>query len=193
MSGISLLAAAGRATQAWKNGGGTTSEVAIYPPGSGYDDFDWRLSLADIRASGPFSRFDGVDRLLAVTHGALRLAIADEAPVLLAAHDAPRAFSGDVAVHAGPCDDAPVKDCNLMVRRAFGKGRMCWVGGRASLGPRRRAGGMRLLLAPRGGALRCGAERVELTSGDAATVEYPGRIDLEGEQKLLFIEIVNNV
>lgn len=193
MSGISLLAAAGRTTQAWKNGGGTTSEVVIYPPGSGYDDFDWRLSLADIRASGPFSRFNGVDRLLAVTYGTLRLAIADEAPVLLAEHDEPRAFSGDVAVHADPCGDAPVKDCNLMVRRAFGKGRMCWVGGRALLVTERRAVSMRLLLAPRGGALRCGAERVDLACGDAATIEYPGRIDLEGEQKMLFIEISNNV
>lgn len=193
MSGISLLAAAGRPTQAWRNGGGTTSEVAVYPPGSGYDDFDWRLSLADIRASGPFSPFHGVDRLLAVTHGTLRLAVAGEAPVLLAEHDEPRAFSGDTAVHADPCGDAPVKDCNLMVRRAFGKGWMCWVAGRASLAPERCAGSTRLLLAPRGGAVRCGGERVDLTSGDAAAIGYPGRIDLEGEQKLLLIEIVSNV
>jgi environmental stress-induced protein Ves len=94
-----------------------------------------------------------------------------------------------VAVHAEPWGDEPVKDCNLMVRRAFGAGRMRWVAGTESLAPLQCAGAMRMLLAPRGGALRCGAERIDLASGDAAIVEHPGCVDLEAEQDILLIEI----
>jgi environmental stress-induced protein Ves len=32
----------------WKNGGGSTTEIAIAPPDAGFDDFDWRISLATI-------------------------------------------------------------------------------------------------------------------------------------------------
>ena len=37
----------------WKNGGGTTAEVAVHPPGAGFEDFDWRISMADVAADGP--------------------------------------------------------------------------------------------------------------------------------------------
>lgn len=46
----------------WKNGGGTTTEIAIHPEGAGWDDFLWRIGIADIRQSGPFSNFPGVNR-----------------------------------------------------------------------------------------------------------------------------------
>ena len=53
----------------WKNGGGTTAEVAVHPPGAGLDDFDWRISMADVAVDGPFSRFPGVDRTLVLAEG----------------------------------------------------------------------------------------------------------------------------
>lgn len=53
----------------WKNGGGTTAEVAVHPPGTGFDAFDWRISMADVAADGPFSRFPGVDRTLVLAEG----------------------------------------------------------------------------------------------------------------------------
>ena len=46
----------------WKNGGGSTTEIAVAPPGAGFDSFDWRISLATISHSGPFSTFAGIDR-----------------------------------------------------------------------------------------------------------------------------------
>jgi uncharacterized protein len=53
----------------WKNGGGTTVEIAVHPPSAGTDAFDWRVSAAEIREAGPFSRFDGIDRALAILDG----------------------------------------------------------------------------------------------------------------------------
>jgi hypothetical protein len=51
----------------WKNGGGLTREILKAPPEA--SAFDWRLSLAGIAASGPFSAFDGYDRTLALVDG----------------------------------------------------------------------------------------------------------------------------
>lgn len=55
----------------WKNGGGTTSEVAIFPTDAevGLLNFDWRVSIAAIETDGPFSSFPGYDRHLVVWRG----------------------------------------------------------------------------------------------------------------------------
>lgn len=47
---------------AWRNGAGTTRLVAQEPADAAYDDFSWRVSLAEIARSGPFSSFPGVQR-----------------------------------------------------------------------------------------------------------------------------------
>ena len=47
---------------AWRNGAGTTRVVAQDPADAAYDDFSWRVSLAEIARSGPFSSFPGVQR-----------------------------------------------------------------------------------------------------------------------------------
>ncbi|HEY3949962.1 HutD family protein, partial [Phenylobacterium sp.] len=52
---LTLLRAADRAPQPWKNGGGLTWPVAVSPEGAGLDGFDWRLSLALVESGGPFS------------------------------------------------------------------------------------------------------------------------------------------
>ena len=41
----------------WRNGGGTTSEIVVEPGPGGR--FHFRLSIADVEASGPFSGFPG--------------------------------------------------------------------------------------------------------------------------------------
>jgi uncharacterized protein len=53
----------------WKNGGGETAEIAVFPEGATLDDFDWRISMATVSADGPFSLFPGVDRTLSVLEG----------------------------------------------------------------------------------------------------------------------------
>ncbi|MGO9932456.1 MAG: HutD family protein [Steroidobacteraceae bacterium] len=52
----------------WKNGGGITHE-AIRVPATG-DSFRWRLSVAHIDASGPFSDFAGYNRKMVLLRGA---------------------------------------------------------------------------------------------------------------------------
>ena len=55
------------APQAWRNGGGVTRELLVWPNAE-----DWlvRLSVAEIERDGPFSAFAGVDRWFAVLSGA---------------------------------------------------------------------------------------------------------------------------
>jgi hypothetical protein len=50
------------ASVAWRNGAGTTRVMAQDPADAAYDDFSWRVSLAEIARSGPFSSFAGVQR-----------------------------------------------------------------------------------------------------------------------------------
>jgi uncharacterized protein len=53
----------------WKNGGGKTTEIAVWPPGASLDAFDWRISMATVEQDGPFSEFPGIDRTLALLKG----------------------------------------------------------------------------------------------------------------------------
>lgn len=110
-----LLRAAERVAVPWKNGGGVTREVAAYPPGAGIDDFEWRISLADVAVAGPFSSFAGIDRVLTVLEGRLLLRFADGRVEDLAP-GAPCAFSGDAVVHGTPLEGR-VRDLNVMTRR----------------------------------------------------------------------------
>jgi environmental stress-induced protein Ves len=66
---MQLLLARDRPAQPWKNGQGVTWQVAASPVGAGLDDFDWRISIAEISQDGPFSAFAGIDRAIAVIEG----------------------------------------------------------------------------------------------------------------------------
>jgi hypothetical protein len=62
-------------SQPWKNGGGMTHEIARWPaPGAGDDAYEIRISIADDRQPGPFSRFPGYRRWSF---------LADRAPIVL--------------------------------------------------------------------------------------------------------------
>lgn len=100
----------------WKNGKGVTSEIAISPPDANIADFDWRVSIADIRDGGPFSNFPDTDRVLAVLEGTIVLEIAGEAAVTLVAGSDFIAFPGDISCRADIPDGA-AKDLNVMTRR----------------------------------------------------------------------------
>ena len=108
-------------TMPWKNGGGVTREIACLPAGSSVQDFHWRLSIAEIAASGPFSAFAGIDRVITLLEGdGVRLHSASAGiDHLLNVPLVPFAFSGDVALD---CDllGSACQDFNVMVRRSFG-------------------------------------------------------------------------
>lgn len=109
----------------WRNGGGVTRELAAQPAGP---DWTWRISVAEVAASGPFSRFDGVQRWFAVLGGTgvvLKLPGAEHRLTLAAA---PLVFDGEQPVE---CELllGPTRDLNLMVRRDRARGRMARVEG----------------------------------------------------------------
>lgn len=103
----------------WKNGGGSTREIASWPPGAGLEAFDWRVSIATIAASGPFSVFAGVDRTIMLLEGdGVRLRAAEGSlDHRLDTPFAPFAFSGDVALDCTLLGGAS-NDFNVMSRRA---------------------------------------------------------------------------
>lgn len=54
---------------AWKNGGGSTKEIAVFPPNAGLDDFIWRVSVAEIKQPSAYSIFPQVDRTQVLISG----------------------------------------------------------------------------------------------------------------------------
>ena len=113
---MKLISASAMRRMPWKNGGGVTTEIAIAPAGATIDNFDWRISTAQVEAAGPFSHFAGIDRSLAVIAGGrLTMHRADADAVTLAPGGAPTRFPGEAEVHATL--DAPLSDFNVMTRR----------------------------------------------------------------------------
>jgi environmental stress-induced protein Ves len=112
-----LIPFAGRSAVPWKNGGGSTTEIAIAPPDAGFDDFDWRISMATISEDGPFSMFDGVDRTLALVDGAgMTLDIDEDERVTVSPDDPVVTFAGESPVTAA-LTRGPTTDFNVMTRR----------------------------------------------------------------------------
>jgi uncharacterized protein len=108
------------APQPWKNGGGQTRELAVWPPGG---PWSLRVSVADIRASGPFSAFPGVERWFNVLQGDGVLLRFPHRKLMLDESSPPLAFDGR---EAPDCElpGGPTRDLNLMVRHDAGQGRM---------------------------------------------------------------------
>lgn len=130
-----ILRATDHRTMPWKNGGGSTTEVAIAPEGAGLDGFDWRISMATVAADGPFSSFPGVDRTLAILDGrGLVLHGLAGGPVRLERASEPLAFPADAAVSA-TLVDGPITDLNVMTRRGRFRGRARRVAGDAGIAP----------------------------------------------------------
>ena len=102
----------------WKNGGGNTREIAVWPAGAGMDDFVWRLSVADIGQDGPFSAFPGIDRQIVLLEGAGVTLRADDASFShrLEHIGEPFAFSGDTSLQSTLLGGA-TRDFNVMTRR----------------------------------------------------------------------------
>jgi hypothetical protein len=99
----------------WKNGGGSTTELLIEPPGATLaGGFQWRVSTATVAESGPFSSFPGCDRtLLLLTGQGLELDHGVHGRALLPGPLEPVAFSGDWAT-CGRLQGGPCRDFNVM-------------------------------------------------------------------------------
>ena len=96
----------------WRNGGGVTRELVVWPP---QGEWQWRVSVAEVETSGPFSRFEGVQRWFAVLSGAgVALDIAGE-HYTLTPSSSPLLFNGAASTNCTLLDGA-TQDFNLMVR-----------------------------------------------------------------------------
>ena len=101
----------------WKNGGGVTHEAIRVPPDG--DSFQWRVSVARIDASGPFSDFAGYRRTMVLLRGhGVRLVFANGDRRELEEIGDLAEFDGALSAQ---CDlsDGPCVDLNFMTAKAL--------------------------------------------------------------------------
>ena len=174
----------------WKNGGGSTTEIAISPSVASLDNFDWRISLATVASSGPFSSFPGIDRTLALVEGPgmildvdidSRYLLSDEEPVL--------EFAGESQVVATlALSGGPTTDFNVMTRRARCHHRLGRrsLSGMSDFAPR---GDFTVLFLAEGDSLAVSsdAERIGLVRYDAVVFDTTDIWTLEAGQATVFV------
>ena len=147
----------------WRNGGGTTWEIARgAPEGAGETHWHWRFSLAEIAADGPFSAFPHVDRLLTVVAGeGIVLTIDGSEPRRLTRGEDIQ-FPGEAAIGCVLVAGA-TRDLNLMVDRRVARLAPGGDGLRIVAGE----GDTVVLYALEEVALRVEAELIVVEAGDA--------------------------
>lgn len=111
-----ILTPADYRTMPWKNGMGITHEIAILRSD---DDlvsggFLWRLSMAEVGTSSPFSRFPGCDRTIVLLDGnGMVLDSGPDGYHELSCPFVPYSFSGEWQTQ-GLLLDGPCRDFNVM-------------------------------------------------------------------------------
>jgi environmental stress-induced protein Ves len=97
----------------WANGGGTTFEVARFPQSG---DFDWRVSLAEVKEDSPFSVLPEIDRTLILLEGvSITLTSADQ--VIELKELEPYSFPGETKFNC-KLSAGKARDLNIMSRRS---------------------------------------------------------------------------
>jgi environmental stress-induced protein Ves len=115
---MQILRAANYKVMPWKNGLGSTTEIAISPGSDGIDHFDWRVSMAQVTSDGPFSSFPDIDRTLLILEGnGIVLSVAGQKPVTID-REVIHSFPGDQPTSA-TLIDGPIQDLNVMSRRGI--------------------------------------------------------------------------
>ena len=125
MTRLTVLRAADYPRMPWKNGGGSTEEITR-DAGVGLDAFGWRLSIADIEASGGFSVFAGYQRIITVLQGAGMTLDVDGALTEPLLPGDPFAFSGDSQVSCNLLD-GPIRDFNLIYAPKRYRASLKWI------------------------------------------------------------------
>ena len=116
-SPVTLLSPKDFKKMPWKNGLGTTTELAIGHASLGGAQFAWRISRASVKDDGAFSAFPGVDRILMVLPGSgegLDLHVGGRTHSMPPLQ--PVRFSGDDTASATLITGA-VEDFNVMTMR----------------------------------------------------------------------------
>jgi uncharacterized protein len=120
---VSVIHALEVPPQAWRNGGGSTRELLAWPSAQ---DWQVRISLADIVQDGAFSAFPDVQRWFGVVQGAgVALQFADRQVTQTLTSEALQ-FDGADAPFCRLLD-GPTQDMNLMLRGDAAQGGMLQV------------------------------------------------------------------
>jgi uncharacterized protein len=110
---ITLLDPAGYRRTPWKNGGGTTVDIAVHMSG---DIEVWRFGRTPIVQPGPFSDYAGFDRLQALVAGSGLVLETPEGEIDVRRPFRPVRFAGETPV-TSRLEAGPVEVVNLIGRR----------------------------------------------------------------------------
>lgn len=118
MAETELISLAQCPSTPWRNGGGSMRLVATHPIEAGADDFDWRISVAEVTQDSPFSAFPEYDRCIALLDGNGMVLVSAEDGVThrLETPLQPFYFSGEEQIHA-QLIDGPLQNLSVLVRR----------------------------------------------------------------------------
>ena len=107
---IELIRADQYTKMLWKNGAGFTLEIAR---SQGEIEFDWRISMADVTTSGPFSLFPNKQRIISVLDGKGMVLQVDDLPAKTLNQGDIFTFHGESQVQSELVDGA-IRDLNLI-------------------------------------------------------------------------------
>ncbi|MEO8907803.1 MAG: HutD family protein [Microbacteriaceae bacterium] len=125
MSAVRVYKAADQVRMPWKNGAGSTLEVARQDDAA-TGRMLWRVSIADVATDGPFSAFDGYRRVISVLDGTGMVLTVDGVRSRPLRRRDPFEFDGGAATS---CEllGGPIRDFNLIFEADRISGRMRWV------------------------------------------------------------------
>lgn len=156
--------------QPWKNGGGTTRELAL---SECQGRMRWRISLADINQDGAFSSFPGLSRIHCIVEGT-GLVLSNSTVNLAARPLDPLVFSGDLALSA-QLNEGSCRAFNLIYDPAFCQAEMRVLHPNAAFGGH----GERVIFLLRGeltAQTNAGEQRLRAGEGLVAMDLSPGHI-----------------
>jgi len=185
MSRLRLVPNDALRTQAWANGAGTTTIIASGPD----DDWQWRLSIADITQDCEFSSLPETRRQFVALDAPVHLRFGDQHELSLLRLQVTR-FDGADAPHA-TLPEGATRAFNLMLRGdAQGELLARPLNGSMWLPSRETWCWLVHMLAGRA-EIEAGGERIELDAGANVWVEtQPGeRIRIEGGGELVMVHL----
>lgn len=180
----------------WKNGGGTTCEIAVFPCDANTADFDWRISMAQVVTDGWFSEFLGIDRTLSILEGkGIMLSGAGETETLISPTSGPHSFPADTPAYARLIEDT-VMDLNVMTRRKTFRHRVLHLESSAFSERQLTAETTAILCNNSPLLIKAGEVLIQLDPLDSVFLDNStGSVSIfpKSEQKIYIIEINNNL
>jgi environmental stress-induced protein Ves len=175
----------------WRNGGGVTYEVASSPAGTELADFDWRISIAEVEAGGPFSAFPDIDRTIILIEGEWMALTVDGRRHRFGIRD-PFSFDGGSETL---CEvPSRSRDLNVMTRRGRATAAVAVVeadssDGGAVTGAVAGAETVFVCLTPSVVLTAADGTEVELNALDAALTTDAGRLTVRGDGAVVVIQL----